>query len=328
MEGDWTFHSRTFYQAAVLDAVVTSGLYHRLQRGVFETDLLTEGYRPEFLQPVLQLLNLWGFVEDQGANQWQWQGAPPPPEVGIQADHTRRWLELSRRLHPRNQAALPTTDAEQLLLERRSQALSGWLLQQLGAVSGEQWLDVGAGPGHLGRAMARVGARVTLADLPAVAERWNMPAESQMRVWGGDVFAAFPEGPFDGVLMARFIESYPPDHIVNLWRVCHRHLNPGGRLVVAGYFADGSEQATLFGLHVALHEPRGMVYPVALLTQMGDSAQLAAASCHTDPHTGYSLLILRKSTLADPPEHSRRQSHSPNARDDRKELADCRMAQR
>lgn len=291
MDVDWAFEDEGFYQQMVAEAVVTTGLDVTL--GVARTwnELLNEGFDARILGFLLVVLKNWKcVVEDDGL--WRWVGGAVDPRPLLRVRQIRQWSGLVERLRPGGDDERRWTPYELAWLEVGCRRLVDWLVPQVGVCEGERWLDVGAGHGALGWALADAGASVTLVDLPDVAGHWSERSHPRINGWTGDIFLGFPAGLFEGILLARFIESFSDDKISQLLTRCGQHLSAAGRIVVAGYFTGLSPGAELFGMHVALAERTGRVFSVERLARLALSAGLRTAAVRADATTGYGAVFL------------------------------------
>lgn len=313
---DWALQDRTFYQAAVLDAAVRSGLLKSLADGADVTTLVRKGFREPFLSAVLEILGGWGWVTQDEARRWTLCRVPDVYESVLRVDHVRRWAALPDMLRPGAGLDFDVARAEQAWLNRHSCDLSAWILTQLGSLDGERWLDLGGGPGWLSRGLTARGAEVTIADLPAVAAQWDAEATQGIEVWAGDIFSAFPPGSYDGIALVRFIESFPPQKLSSLFQRCGQHLREHGRLLVAGYFDNRSEASRLFDLHIRLDQPGGRVYAVEDIAALANSSQFGATKAITNSDNGYGILILKKGQVGQEPNDGGQESQPPDSCDD------------
>ncbi|MQX37957.1 methyltransferase domain-containing protein [Roseospira navarrensis] len=103
-----------------------------------------------------------------------------------------------------------------------------------------RWLDVGGGEGVFAAAVARraPGARVTVFDLPAVAERarTRMAAEGLAdrvgAVGGSFLTDPLPEGA-DVISLVRVLHDHDDAAVRTILAAARRALAPGGRLLIA-----------------------------------------------------------------------------------------------
>lgn len=101
------------------------------------------------------------------------------------------------------------------------------------------WMDVGGGEGAFLEAAAPhlPGRRLTLFDLPAVAERAEarlarVGLGERIACVGGDFHTALPEGA-DTLSLVRVLHDHDDGPVRALLRAAHAALAPGGRLVIA-----------------------------------------------------------------------------------------------
>ncbi|NMP24786.1 class I SAM-dependent methyltransferase [Sulfobacillus harzensis] len=321
--GDWALLSESFYEAMVWSAAERSGLWARLRNGCAEEVLILEGFDGVILEATLRLMAWWGWIRRDPASGLWYQHAKPAnaPLARLAASQAKDWASLGERLHPGAKEPSDLAWEDQARLRDRSYELAHWICTVLGDVQGQRWLDVGAGPGVVGQTLSRSGAYVTLADRPLIAKQWNR-LDPHLEAWGGDVFQTFPEGLFDGILLARFIESFSPQQVGQLFERCHRHLAPKGRLVVAGYFDGPGSGPRLFDLHVKLERRLGRVYSMTDIERLGHLANFRSGEPITDPVSGYSALIL--TVASQPPDNGSDEPNGPYGGDEREKLTHLR----
>ncbi|SDE06731.1 demethylspheroidene O-methyltransferase [Rhodospira trueperi] len=108
----------------------------------------------------------------------------------------------------------------------------------------KHWMDLGGGEGVFGAAVARKGphAKVTVFDLPAVAERARERLKAaglgdRVQAVGGDFRSGdLPKG-VDVVSLVRVIHDHDDDVALEVLRAARQALVPGGRLVIAEQMA-------------------------------------------------------------------------------------------
>jgi len=299
---DWTLLDLSFYRVAIMDAVSCSGLKEHLEHGVTVDELQNAGYQAAIVRPILRLLEIWGWVHSSDSDQWIWCSSQADLLSVLTARQARRWLDLSLALGNPLASTPNVVGSEQGILGKRSRALISWLLTLVGDVQGQQWLDIGAGPGLWASQLALGGAEVTLMDLPDVTVLWDLGTfHPGMRIYPGDVFKTFPDNLFDRIALIRFIENFSPVEVEKLFRVAYDHLAPQGALLIAGYWADDTVEAQLFSLQVAIHQTRGRCYALHDIIQLAKSAQLRPSQTASDPASGYGAVFLTKANVAYPP---------------------------
>ena len=100
-------------------------------------------------------------------------------------------------------------------------------------------IDVGGGEGAFLEAVARrhAGPRLTLFDLPAVAERAasrlaQIGLDGRIACRGGDFHTGLPEGA-DAISLVRIVHDHDNEPALALLQAAHAALRPGGTLIVA-----------------------------------------------------------------------------------------------
>ena len=114
------------------------------------------------------------------------------------------------------------------------------------------WMDVGGGEGAFLEAAAPhlPGRRLTLFDLPAVADRaearlGRIGLGDKIECLGGDFHTGLPRGA-DAISLVRVLHDHDDEPVRALLRAIHAALAPGGRLVIAEPMA-GTEGAEPVG---------------------------------------------------------------------------------
>ena len=141
-------------------------------------------------------------------------------------------------------------------------------LQQLAELApGKRVVDVGGGLGTYSRRLDAAGSRVTLVDLPPVAE-WaaELLAGTGVSIIGVDLFnhpsCGVPVASMDAALVSHLLHDLPRSQGVDLLRRVRSVLVPGGRVVVNDFSADSGPGAfgTLFDLMMRV-ETGGAAHP-------------------------------------------------------------------
>jgi ubiquinone/menaquinone biosynthesis C-methylase UbiE len=117
------------------------------------------------------------------------------------------------------------------------------LLETIGPVSGLDMVDVGCGEGHLTRALAALGARVTGCD-PFVSETgWTVHGSGSYRLVKASADALpIPDASADLVLFVFSLHHVPAAMLDAALAEARRALRPSGRLYVAEPVAEGPHQ--------------------------------------------------------------------------------------
>jgi ubiquinone/menaquinone biosynthesis C-methylase UbiE len=117
------------------------------------------------------------------------------------------------------------------------------LLETIGPVSGLDIVDVGCGEGHLTRALAALGARVTGCD-PFISETgWTAHGSGSYRLVKASADALpMSDGSADLVLFVFSLHHVPAAKLVAALSEARRVLRPSGRLYVAEPVPEGPHQ--------------------------------------------------------------------------------------
>jgi SAM-dependent methyltransferase len=117
------------------------------------------------------------------------------------------------------------------------------LLETIGPVSGLDIVDVGCGEGHLTRALAALGARVTGCD-PFISETsWSAHGSGSYRsVKAGADALPMPDAAADLVLFVFSLHHVPAAKLDAALSEARRVLRPSGRLYVAEPVPEGPHQ--------------------------------------------------------------------------------------
>lgn len=146
------------------------------------------------------------------------------------------------------------------------------MLGEGGLVAGARVLDVGAGSGIWGRALALrdPALRVTALDRPRVLELTRryaveMGTAERLECVEGDMHTMeLPAAAFDLILLANVLHLEPGERIVALLRRLRQALAPGGTIVVVDTIparqADAAAAELLLSLQLTLRTPAGMLH--------------------------------------------------------------------
>jgi len=181
---------------------------------------------------------LRGEVETDLSTYWPYAKNGDPR--AIDADRVREYSELMAKSQP---------------------VITSEILDAVDFGEGERILDVGGGMGAfvLGAADRHAGLRLSLFDLPGVAEHARRrvaesPHADRVAVFGGDFFTDELPGDFDVVTLIRILHDHDDPDIETLLPKVRRALRPGGRLVVAepmsGVPGAGSVGPAYFSLYL------------------------------------------------------------------------------
>jgi ubiquinone/menaquinone biosynthesis C-methylase UbiE len=201
------------------------------------------------------------------------RGGTAVPEEGTLAPEHPVWVEFARAMGP--MAAM--------VAEMLANVLAGD-----GPVRGTV-LDIAAGHGHYGIAMARHNpeARIIAQDWPNVLE---VAAENAAKAGVADRFAKLPGSAFEVdlghnhavVLLTNFLHHFDPPTNEGLLRRVHAALAPGGRAVAAEFVPDENRieprEAASFSLTMLASTPAGDAYTFSEYQRMFRAAGFADVS--------------------------------------------------
>jgi len=126
-------------------------------------------------------------------------------------------------------------------------------------------LDLGSGPGHIGRAFVRRGLEATLVDRPEVVEfvreEYGLAGVSGLHLVGADLLEdPLPEGPFEILLLSNLLHLLSPDQARRLLRKVRQVAAPGAVLAVADFVRDHSPRAAHFAVAMLMRTESGNTY--------------------------------------------------------------------
>jgi ubiquinone/menaquinone biosynthesis C-methylase UbiE len=138
------------------------------------------------------------------------------------------------------------------------------LLATIGPVSGLEIVDVGCGEGHLTRALAALGARVTGCD-PFVSDvDWAPHGGGSFRLVKASAEALpLPDAGADLVLFVFSLHHVPAAKLDGALAEARRVLRPSGRLYVAEPVAEGPHQHIMELFHDETSVRRGAAEALA-----------------------------------------------------------------
>jgi ubiquinone/menaquinone biosynthesis C-methylase UbiE len=124
------------------------------------------------------------------------------------------------------------------------------LLETVGQVSGLEIVDIGCGEGHLSRALAALGARVTGCD-PFISETdWTANQSGSYRLLKASADALpIADATADIVLFVFSLHHVPGAKLDAALTEARRVLRPSGRLYVAEPIAEGPHQYVMELFH-------------------------------------------------------------------------------
>jgi len=123
-------------------------------------------------------------------------------------------------------------------------------------------LDVGGAVGHLARHFSRKGVRASLFDrpevLPVAREFLGVEADG-IEMFGGDLTAGLPDGPFDLVYFGNVLHIYSSETNVRVVSEAFSITRPGGTIAIQGYLAERSPAAAMFAVNMLRSTDEGGV---------------------------------------------------------------------
>jgi ubiquinone/menaquinone biosynthesis C-methylase UbiE len=124
------------------------------------------------------------------------------------------------------------------------------LLETVGQVSGLEVVDVGCGEGHLTRALAALGARVTGCDPFMPETGWTAHKSGNYRLAKASADALpMPDASADLVLFVFSLHHVPSAKLDAALAEARRVLRPSGRLYVADPIPEGPHQYAMELFH-------------------------------------------------------------------------------
>lgn len=126
-------------------------------------------------------------------------------------------------------------------------------------------LDLGGGPGHMSKEIARRGLDVVLFDRPDtvdfVGREYALRDMEKIRLVGGDFHEdPLPPGPFDLVLLSNVVHIYGPARNRALLRKVAGVTRSGGVCAIADFVRGVSPRAARFALVMLLRTEEGDTY--------------------------------------------------------------------
>lgn len=300
---DWTHVPLEFYEDALLDAVVRSGLFTRLVRGTTRRALNRAFSCPErLLDAALAALRERDWIsEDDDTGELHWTGKTEVSEALYRMYELRRWCLLAEYLRPEPytvpRAWLLAADQSRLVATIRGMADE--LIAHLNPAPGSQWLDVGGGNGCLANALTQSGAHVTVVDRREVFQGFPAAFAPSVTRVTGDILTSVPDGVYDGVVLLRFVECIPRHRLRDLLKTMTPHLRPHtGRIYIIGYLRHLSSAAGLFSLQTAIMDRGSGSYSLEEISCVAEHAGLHLARLENEGLQDYTLAELApKETL-------------------------------
>lgn len=290
MLADWSMalgDDDAFFQAIVLDAVVRTGLYEKLQLGADNSAL--DEFDGRLVSPLIACLEYYGWVQKE-AGAWHWVGPSHFNDAHRLVMIVKRWLTLSDRLGG-TLKTLAEGHVESSGLRESAEHIGRWILRIASPTATQRWLDLAAGSGALGCALAHRVQEVVLCDHPLQTQKWsNQEFPPNVTQLACDVLSDdLPKG-FDGIVVSRFIELLSEKDLIPFFKRVRDSLNPHGRLYVIGYFSPKSPWYWHFGLYAALSSARGRSYTASEVIEIARQSGLCGISGEHDEMLGYDAL--------------------------------------
>lgn len=162
-------------------------------------------------------------------------------------------------------------------------------------------LDVGSGPGTLGRMLAERNPHLhaTLIDLPAVSDvaaelTAHHPARNQITHLPGDYFSTPLPGPFDAITYCGALHQHAPDQAAALIAKLAHALPPAGRLIIVDLLADPTRTAPpfslLFGVNMTLVSPTSHMHSTPEVRHYLTAAGLHPTDCAQPTGNMYTIV--------------------------------------
>lgn len=250
----------------LVDAAVRGGVLDALPGTVAEVAATTSS-DPRAVRTLLQALEVWAVVTEDGGVYRRGAGAPDEDLAAVLYHHARAIRQWSGGVHERLRGPLDARGGDQ-----RTPAEVGAWLRSMGVgarrtapglvdlclerfPSATRVLDVAGGHGEYGLAFARRGLDVTYQDLPNVVDivgQWPGLRDSGVTLVPGSVFETLPDGPFDLVWVSGFTHTVPGDAVATLFARLGQVTAPGGGIAVNTMLRASNESARLFAVQMLL----------------------------------------------------------------------------
>lgn len=290
---DWTHHSLDIYEDAVVDAAVRSGLVARFTQGTTRSALKADYVCDErLLEAMLTALSEHGCISEDDAGELRWTGRVAIADALYRMYELRRWCFLAEYLRP-DPCAVPRAwllAEDQARLAASLQPTVDALATYLKPQPGSSWLDVGGGNGCLANALAKMGARVTVIDLPEVFQGYRTRYEASVELVTGDILTQIPDRIFDGIVLLRFVEALPQHKMATLLNQLANHLQPHtGRLYIIGYLHHFSPATGLFSIQATITDHGHGAYSLEQLSNLAGPAGLRLTRIEREGLRDYTL---------------------------------------
>ena len=255
---------------------------------------------------ILDALAVWNVIGRRGETYSEGSEFPTPADQLVLQQHAQfmqRWGgQLDDRMvdrvlddhPPRPPAALESwLSALAVNAKERAPDIIGHCLDHF--VGTKSVLDVAAGHGEYGIEASRHGCDVTLLDVPDVVDvvsGWPSLAESDVHVFGADIYDAEPGRQFDLVLAFGFTHTQPADKLGRLFQRLADLTAPGGGIAVHTFLRDSGPVPALFAVQMLLTGRGGDTHRLEDYTKWITGAGFAAPQ--VDDLGGRTLLLARK----------------------------------
>jgi ubiquinone/menaquinone biosynthesis C-methylase UbiE len=183
--------------------------------------------------------------------------------------------------------------------------LAAKVASELAASSPRKVLDVAAGHGMFGIAIARAvtDAQITAVDWQAVLSVARENAEAagvseRYQTLAGSAFDADWGSGFDLVLLANFLHQLDRDAVVALLRKARKSLVSGGRAVAVEFVVNADRVSprfpVMFSFQMLGSTPQGEAYTAREFEEMGQAAGFGKVSTKLLPPTPQSLILFEQ----------------------------------
>ena len=203
------------------------------------------------------------------------RGGTVVSEEGTLSEENPVWIDFARAMGP-------------------LAAFTGSLLANLlDASTARGWkvLDVAAGHGHIGLALAQANPTIEVTALDwgnvlSVAEEnaRTLGLSERLRTIPGSALSIPWGEDYDLVLLPNFLHHFDPPTCEEILRKARAALAPGGRLVIVEFVPDddrsGPPDPVRFGLVMLASTPAGDAYTLAEYREMLRKAAFGAAAMH------------------------------------------------
>ncbi|WP_066634701.1 methyltransferase [Desulfolucanica intricata] len=262
----------------IVGAAVKTGLFDALQKEECSPENLakTIDADPRAVWTVAEALIALGYLEYNGENlkltgeaQSMFYDSNSPKYTGFAFMHTYDlflpWLGLADTIktgkpYPKEKKIGPPKNfirAMSHIAKKSAPEVTTFCLN--GKIGAKKVLDVGGGPLTYAREFVKLGASVTILDLPVVVEMMEpelKPGEP-IKMVKGDFNKGLPEGPFDLVYLGNVCHIYGEKENRELFKRAAKVLSPGGRIAIVDMIRGTGEFAALFAVNMLVNTENG-----------------------------------------------------------------------